>query len=81
MMNINVYDEHKFGWTVVQSFRRAKMTDGNTSNFLFSQCRVPSYGPFDTLNTKVLEKIIIGGLFMTPPQNTLQCTTVHCNVL
>ena len=44
----------------------AKMMNGNTFNF-FLQCRVLSYGPFDTLNTKVLEKIIIGGLFMTPP--------------
>ena len=47
---------------------------------LFFQCRVLRYGPFDTLNTKVLEKIISGGLFMTPPQNTLQCTAMYCSV-
>ena len=38
--------------------------------------RVLRYGPFDALNTKVLEKIIIGGLFMTPPRNTLQCSQI-----
>ena len=44
---------------------------------LFFQCRVLRYGPFDTLNTKVLKKIICGGLFRTPPQYT----TVRRNVL
>ena len=50
------------------------------SKIYFFQCRVLSYGPFDTLNTKVLEKIISGGLFMTPTQNTLQCTVMYCSV-
>ena len=45
---------------------------------LFFQCRVLRYGPFDTLNAKVLEKIFSGGLFRTPPPIYL---TVCCNVL
>ena len=46
---------------------------------LFFQCRVLRYGLFDTLNTKVLKKIICGGLFRTPP-NTLQCAAMYYSV-
>ena len=83
-----ILSPYMFGWTVVQSFRRAKMTNGNRLKEIFFQCRVPSYGPFesnfDTLNTKGLEKIISGGLFMTPPPkihySALQCTAMYCSV-
>ena len=48
------------------------MTDGNIFQFvLLIHCRVLRYGSFYTMNTKVLEKIISGGLFTTLPQNTL----------
>ena len=84
VLNIACVPTHMFGWTVNQWFRRAKMTNGITFKFFFLlQCRVLSYGPFDTLNTKVLEKIIIGVFLWHPPEihySALQCTAMYCSV-
>ena len=48
---------------------------------LFFQCRVPRYGLFDTLNTKNLEKIILGGLFWPPPPPQIHYTALQCTVV
>ena len=49
----------------------------------FFQCRVPSYGPFDTLNTKVLEKNNQRGSFYDthPKYTTVHYSALQCTVV
>ena len=41
----------------------------------------PYFGPTNTNHTKNYQNITFGALFRLPPQNALQCTTVHYSAL
>ena len=43
----------------------------------FLGCTGPHFGPTNTNHAKNYQKITFGALFRIPPQNALQCTTVH----
>ena len=70
-------------WVNSRSIISTRKNDGwkYILKYIFFNAEYPALVHLTLWIQNFWKKIIIGGLFMTPPQNTLQCTTVHCNVL
>ena len=72
---------HMSRCTVIRTFWAIFATTPKSYATIFLGFTGLHFGPTNTNHTKNYQKITFGVLFSLPPQNALQGTTVHCNVL